>query len=339
MDVENQSDPNEKKLPDADFGGDVDEEEDISSLDRGDSLEPVEEKDEPSEGEINAEAEEEPAPAEDDSEHDDQADDSDDDSVPEEADGEPESEEEPAEEEAEATKPQDQRIPKKRFDEVNRRRKEAEAELEKLKNEQQAAENAAEGQFDFNAAEAEYAEFLLDGKLEDAAAKRNEIRAAEREVFMREQQAAQSSTINATRESLKVDQVVSEATSRYPEFDPDSESYDELMVDEVGTFFNAYRSKGFEQHEAMKFAIENVVKVYDLAGPEAEPEPKPKPKPRRNIKDKIEQQKKAPPNLNDAGVKSSDAGETGTNVSSLSEADFDKLPESTKKRLRGDLVA
>jgi hypothetical protein len=73
----------------------------------------------------------------------------------------------------EETKGEDQpRIPKVRLDKEIQRRKEAEARLAEKEAAEKAAEKGAAQEYDFDAAEKQYMDFLLDGKLEEAAAKR-----------------------------------------------------------------------------------------------------------------------------------------------------------------------
>jgi hypothetical protein len=79
------------------------------------------------------------------------------------------------------------------------------------------------------------------------------------------------------------------------------------------------------------------MKGADPQVPEEQPKAATK---RTRVKENIKDAKKQPPDLSDAGADSDKSGKKSedVDVTKLSTDEFDALPETTKKRLRGDFV-
>ena len=335
------------------FGGEKDDIDDFdpAGLDDGSDPEYVApDPDEDPEAKDDADKDPEPdAKADGDKEESDDADDSDDEG------GEEGGEEDAAEDadadessEAEADPDPEQKvkgIPKRRFDEVNERRKAAEEELARRDAEKAAGEQAAEEVYDFDEAETEYMDLLLDGKTQDALAKRKEIRAAEKSDFQKEtKEDVQSSQIQ--REvSQELDALSREAEKMFPVFDRDHDDFSPAITKKVMVYYHGYMEMGEENPgDAFVLALADVIDQYGLDGgddPEPDPDPDPEPKPDGKKKDtakKTEAAKQAHKPVAGEGAASDSHGAVVPNIEDMTDEELDALPEKTLARLRGDFV-
>lgn len=319
------------------FGDPGLDDEDLSALDRGDSLEPIEEEEEKPE-EQEAPAEEEEAPAEEP-----------------EGDEEPEEGPEGGEEGEEAEEPEDEPqtpprdgnwIPKTRFNEINERRKAAERRAAELEARAAQTDPSKLADFDFDGKEQEYMQFVLDGDHEKAASIRREIRSAEQKYF--EQMAVQQA--NQAREStvaqLEFDRAVAEVNAAYPVFDPDFEGYSADLVEETLELHSGLVGRGYTPAAALRKAVDYVVKANGLqadgAAPALEVAEKPAarkkgeaPKPtKKQVQNKLDMATKQPPRQ--AGRPA--AADDVIDIDDLSDEELDALPQSKRAELRGDIL-
>lgn len=235
-------------------------------------------------------------------------------------------------------------IPRPRFEEVNDRMKRAEAELARIAAEKDAASKAAEEAYDFNAAETAYMELVLDGKLADAAVKRAEIRAAERAEFTK---AARTEAANVNTQ-MTVQQRINTLTSQfeadYDVFDPESENYNEAVIDTAQALVVGYGQSGRYKDgaEAFKAAVLTALKAHGVAVKDDAAAPEPRTTPAaaapRTAERRVDAITRQPPNLAGVGTSNANAGDTAIDVSTLSDADLKRLPAATIARLRGDFV-
>ena len=326
------------------YGGDPDDldNEDVTSLDRGDSLEtedaPTDRGDEVEEAEAEEEAEEE---AVDDSDGDEEAEEEE---VEEEAVDDSDGDEE-EEEEAESpdTDKADRGIPRSRFNEVNERMKRAEALLAAQTSTEEAKEAAAAQKYDFDSNEKVYMDFMLDGKLDEAAAKRREIREAERAEFKAETKRETLGDVNTAQIQEAVDSLARQAEELYPVLDDSHPDYDAKVVDKVLTFMRGYESTGMTPDNALIAGLADAIYMYDLDGPGDEvteskvtqKAPK-KGKPITKIKEKLDIQQKQGKSPVGDGKGSADAGAVVPDISQMTDEEIDALPAKTLARLRGD---
>lgn len=331
------------------YGGDFDEDDDdVSALDRGDNLEeePTDRGDEVQEED---EDDEEPEAEADEAEDDGDAD-ADDDQA--DSDEDADSEEEDVSETAErddddgkqskSDERDDPRIPLARFNEVNERMKRAEQRLAELEKQEQAQEQAAEQKYDFDAAEAEYMELLLDGKLDEAGAKRREIRSAEQEIFKAEAKTETIQDFDQQQEMRDLNALSLQAEEMFPVFNEKSAEYDPVLANKVVTYMKGYLSEGQTVSDAFVSGLADVIQQYDLDGQrQQQAETKPKPKkgaPIKKTKDKIEAAKKQGQSPVGHGKGSSDAGVAAPSIEEMSDADLDRLSPDQLARMRGDYV-
>jgi len=331
--------PNDDQSPAVDIpfnvGSDGFEDDDADeNLEFGNDFDPEKE---PEAEEPEAEEKDEPT-----SDEDEKADDSDA-PAPEAEEEESEEAEEPAPE-----KEKPQHIPKSRFDAVNERRKQAEREAEELRRQVEelklpqrkvAEVTPPPPTFDFDAKEQEYMEAIVDGDFDLARKIRGEIRVAERAEFEALAVEKAERTTNATKQRSDFEAAVAEAESTYSVLKPGSDDFDSVLVDEVVDLANGWVASGkYAPGDAMRKAVKTVAKVYDLDGPA--PEEKPDTSLRKKEVSKAEVRKKTtaaastPPDLTKAGE--GVAAEVGLRIDDLSEEEFDALPESKLRELRGD---
>jgi hypothetical protein len=235
-------------------------------------------------------------------------------------------------------KPTDQRIPKQRFDEVNERRKLAEKKLADLEAQQQAAQQAEAGEagaFDFDAKEQAYMEAVVDGEFERAKGIRKEIRQAEKA----EVEALAAASATTAREQTKVDLAFQDTTealqAQYPVFDKASDQFDEALVDEALLLHEGFLAQDMDPIAAIKKAVDYVARANGLnaAAEEAAAAPTVKTPSKKQTQKKVEAKTKQPQNL-----PKGERVEQSVDMESMSEEEFDALPESKQRELRGDFV-
>jgi len=255
-------------------------------------------------------------------------------------DAEVEAEEEPVAKEKPAKKPM---VPKARLDEVLAKQKALQKQLDEINAANEKAEEAPES-YDFDAKEVEYQNMVLDGETEKAVALRREIRKAEREQLEYEMRQEMSQTVNQDRQMTALQQAASAMEDAYPVFDRNSDDFNEDMTNEVVELRDAFIMKGYEAVDALSKAVKYVVKDHDLdQAQESVPSLAGKAqktdelaKKRAQVSKKLKAADAQPPEL--PGESSSTHGEKALDLSTMTEEEFDALPEATLKRLRGDIL-
>lgn len=339
------------------YGGDLDDDEDeLQDLgDRGDNLESEEPVGKDRGDELQAEKEEEdeePEAEDDDADADDDAEDdqadSDEDDESEEEDVS-EDDDESEDDDGKQSKDDDRddpRIPLSRFNEVNERMKRAEQRLAELEKQEQAQEQAAKEQYDFDAAEEEYMELLLDGKTKEAGAKRREIRVAEQELFKTETKQETIQEADHQQEMRELNSLSLQAEEMYPIFNQESPQYDAVAANRVVTYMKGYMADGMPVTDAFVSGLSDVIVQYNLdgAGKEAAPEEKPKAptsrkgKPIKKVKEKVSAAKQQGQTPAGKGEGSADRGVAAPSIEDMSDEDLDRLSPEQMARLRGDYV-
>lgn len=276
-------------------------------------------------------------------------DDTADDGDQEEEDGDtPEEEEVAAEapEEVAPTKTKKPMVPKSRLDEVLSKQKALQKQLDDMKAAQVVAESAPE-EYDFATKEVEYQTLVLDGEAEKAAALRQEMRKAEREQMAFEMRQEMTQTVNQNQQATALQTAATDLEVNFPVFDQNSESYNAEYTQEVIDLRDAFITQGLGAVEALGKAANFVVKSYDLveSGDEASALSGSKApakradevaKKRAEVSRKLRAADAQPPEL--PGESSANHGEKALDVASMSEDEFNALPEATLKRLRGDII-
>lgn len=257
-------------------------------------------------------------------------------------------------------------IPKARFDELNRKSKDAIAALSKQVEEltknatvESRVEDTKKTETEIEKLDAEADALLEDGKTKEYAAKMREIRLLERTLAAATTKFESESAKAIAVEQIRLDFLVEKLESKFPAINPDADEYDQELVDEVMDLRTAFEKAGKSSSEALSKAVKYVfsdkVAKKDEEGKgkdkdEEEDEEKDDKKDKKDDKEKTRKKeavarnakdsKKIPAKTGDHGVDSDKKGggiET-KDVPSMSEEDFEALPESTKARLRGDML-
>ena len=249
------------------------------------------------------------------------------------------------------------KIPKSRFDEqVGKERAAREAaearaaELERQLRSQEAVKiktQEIEGiEATITELETKHAELLLDGNSKEAAAVMKEIRHAERQIARAEADALADRRISQTLEAQKFDTVVARLEADYPQFNPESEAYDSDLVELVLTKQQKLmQNEGLSPSQAMEKAAKGVAERFAKAPEPAKDDTKglaaakAEDRKQQQLSKNLDTIKKQPANMKESGIDSDKAGVTALpDVMSMSQDEFNALPESTKAKLRGDFV-
>jgi hypothetical protein len=249
--------------------------------------------------------------------------------------------EEPAPEE-----PRKHMVPKSRLDEVLAKQKALEKQLDELRAQKQEPGEAPEA-YDFDSKEVEYQNLVLDGEAQKAAALRKEIRTAERAQLEYEFSSKIGESVSQSQQATALQQAASELEDNFPVFDRNSDQYNEGYTQEVIDLRDAFIMKGENPVAALTKAAKFVLREYDLvdmteaaATPSLSGETAPRvdevAKKRAEVSRKLKAAESQPPEM--PGESSTARGEKALDIASMTEDEFNALPEATLRRLRGDIL-
>lgn len=248
--------------------------------------------------------------------------------------------EEPVAEEKPATKPM---VPKARLDEVLAKQKALQQQLDAINAAKEAEETAPET-YEFDEKELEYQTLVLDGETDKAVALRREIRAAEKTQIEHDMRKEMSETVQNDRQMTALQTAANAVAETYPTFNPNAPEFNETLTNEVVTLRNAFITNGENAVDALGKAVKFVVMENNLDAPadtEAPTKTVKKPvdevaKKRAQVNKKLKAAESQPPAL--PGESGANHGEKQYDLNAMTEEEFNALPESTMKRLRGDIV-
>lgn len=252
------------------------------------------------------------------------------------------------------------RIPKSRFDEAvgkereareaaERRAQELERKLAETSANKEAAAEIERIEGEVEALELKYQELLLDGNTGEAAKVMRQIRLAERQIATAEAESRAQATTAKAIEADRLEAAIARLESDYPEFNTQSEVYDEDLVGLVLTKQRSLIQGGMSPSTALtkagKDVAERFLKKQDdaqvtkdeakgLAAATKQDDRK-----KEAVAKAIETQNAQPASTKEVGMDSDKLGEKGLpDVTKLTADEFDALPDSTKARLMGSLV-
>lgn len=242
-----------------------------------------------------------------------------------EGEGEGEEEEEPA---------RGNMIPRHRYDSAAQRAKEAEAKLaayEAEVNKTKAKDPVDDYEAQLAELDLKQAKLLADGEYEAAAKIAQQTRAIDRKRMEEEFENRSTHSSNATIEQIRLDQAIDTITTTYSVLNPESEDYDQSAVDEVLSLQRAFVSSGKNPTQALHDAV-HYARIEGTPAPAAEKKRK------TDVGKNLDTQKRTPPDTGKAGADSDTSGmkDKIPDINSLSEEEFDALPEATLRRMRGD---
>jgi len=235
-------------------------------------------------------------------------------------------------------------VPKSRLDEVLQREKALKKRLEDMKKAQEPPADAPEA-YDFAAKEREYMNLVLDGKEAEAVQLRQEIRTAEKTQIEFEMGQKMQQTVSQNAQATALQAAANELEANFPVFDQNSAEYNADYTQEVIDLRDAFIVQGFDAVDALSKAANFVIKDHGLAeeAPQqstltqsAAPVQDEVAKKRAEVNKKLQAAKSQPPEL--PGESSAARGERALDISTMTEDEFNALPEATIKRLRGDLL-
>jgi len=259
--------------------------------------------------------------------------------------------EEGGEEAGDEDKKAEPMIPKSRYDSKaaeNRSLKEKLAQYERDKAakaaESQKQEQAQSLETEIDTLEDQYMEAISKDEMDRAKQLRKEIRAKEREMFKAELETESGKTTDRTREQIRLDMTIDSIEQNHPEFNPDSDSYDEELVTKVQELRMGFEATGkYSQTQALLKAMDYVMPKRDASKDvpsDKQVDNEAEERRKAGLKKATEAANRQPPKTEKVGEEADALGKDGDlNVDKLSYDDIAKLPESTLRRLRGDYAA
>lgn len=265
--------------------------------------------------------------------------------------------------EPERSKKETGQVPSWRLAQEAAKRRQLEKQLKEMQSAQNKDTSSTTGEaalpqveVDTSELERKYVDLVLDGKTQEASQVRAEInqkiqeatlQAAIAEATKQAREIAQSEFSQKTAET-KLDSVIDGLEEKYEFLRPNTEATDEALIGEIQSMYEGYVRTGFEPHEAMQKAADNAIKLYRpevLEPVPADPEPTSlrqttseaaAAQRRKEVERNVTAQKQQPPEL-PASEQTNDPY-SNLNADSMSEEEFDALPESVKRRARGDFL-
>lgn len=239
----------------------------------------------------------------------------------------------------------DIKIPKERFDEVNTRMKTAEEDVKNLRKQLETkVEKAIEPEpdpFDYATKEQEAMDALLEGDNKKYAAIQGEIRAADRKETLREAKKLAEQGDTDLRDTLTFEEAGLRIEDEYPQLVEGSETANDVAREEMLDLYVGYaRSGSYTKVQALQKAAAQAARLHDLK-PTSAPADEVKPDNVVDIK-KTDVAAKAkvandqPPAMEARAPGQSE--EAALDLNSMSDEEFDAMPESTKRRARGDFL-
>ncbi len=239
-------------------------------------------------------------------------------------------------------------IPKARFDAAQKKSKETidklNAELEATRQRYATPEGVTAESIEklIDDKESERTNLLADGELDKATAVAKEINRLNRQLAALEFAPKALERDSAVVGKNALDSLIEEFEAAFPTLNYKHASHNEEQVKFVADRMGRYEASGMSSAEALIDAVEDAVYRFGLVrgdepAPSAEKPAKPAaPSKPAQTQAKMDLAKKHPASLSAVGLDSDAAGLAKPNVKDMSQEDFAKLPESTKKRLRGD---
>jgi hypothetical protein len=282
----------------------------------------------------------------------------------------PEPEEKPAAEEppprdekGKFTKKDGDHIPKARFNEAvgkerdareqaERRAEELEARLRQQEQAQQQqvqrSEQIAALDTQLDTLEAQRDALLLDGDKEKAAALNKQIRELNRVVARMEANEESGLLINATLERERMTATIARFEAERPDLNPKSQEFNKPLVEAILMSQQSLVDNGMAPSAALVAAVRKMDELVAAAKGSVTPPASEEGLGKANVaedrtKAAVEKalatQKAQPANSQTTGMDSDKAGLSALpDVSKMSFEEFNALPESTRARLRGDML-
>lgn len=247
-----------------------------------------------------------------------------------------------------------QMIPKQRFDEVLQRLRDLEKTVGKeekapptLVEKVSALETEAKKLLD------EHTKALDKGDVAKAGELMLKLRETDREIARLEARATAAQERAIAVEQVRFDMLIEQLEDKYPQLKEGSDEFDEDLVTEINDMRAAWEARGYSSSDALKKAVKYVLrddapkaqvekdvdKAAEKADKEADKVDKAAERKAEAVKRNLKAAGKQPADLNNAPGVDSDKKGGGVDLKSIktmTEDEIAALPESTKRKLRGD---
>ena len=241
-------------------------------------------------------------------------------------------------------------IPKGRFDEAVGKERAARETAERKLAELQASLKQVDRNADTEKLEAEivglekqHSKLILDGDHEKAAELMTQIRLKERTISIQEATHLSAQAKNEAREEIRMDAAIESLETTYDVLNPNSENFDQDMVDFVlSTQASLINSERLSPSAALVKAAQKVMGKLGAkptattdkglgAGRVAQDRKE------AQVSKNIDTAKRQPASMKNSGLDSDKAGQMGeVDYTKLTSEERAALPEATRARLRGD---
>lgn len=170
------------------------------------------------------------------------------------------------------------------------------------------------------------------GNVEESAKLARQLDALKDDASKRQSQVIAQIEARNQLEQRLYDTVLAELEQAAPQTNPDSDDFDQELVNDLDAAIRGYEAQGLTPSEALKKAAKRLIgkDVFDPKSIRREKQPEPK---KTDVKKNAEAVKKTPPSAvkEERTERSQDI-----KVTQMSREDFNKLPEATQRRLLGD---
>lgn len=257
---------------------------------------------------------------------------------------EPDEEEEEDEEDEDADKNKAGTVPLHVLKRSQQKRRQAEERLraleDKLNQQSDDATDRQKAKFEKTVARMEelyeqVEEARAEGRTKDAAKLQRELDGIRSDMTRAEAAYHATKQALAQQNHVAYNALVSELEVIDPRFDENADEFDDDLVERTSELTEAYEAKGLSAPEALRKALRMILgeDPFRTGRRLQKEEPKKKAAPRKtDVAKNLETKKKTPPEDKQGSLEK----KSSVNPLKLSDEDFDKLPEATKRRIRGD---
>jgi hypothetical protein len=248
--------------------------------------------------------------------------------------------------EVKVEKDADKFIPKGVFD--NRLRGEREAreaaerraqELEARLGQLSRTEDVTKAEVEITNLEKRHGQLLLEGDHEQAASIMRDIRLKERQISIQQANHMSTQTKDAAREEMRVEMVIERLEATHDILNPNHASYDQSVVDDVlGWQQVLIQRERLPPSKALAMAVDKVMRTGKNEAP-SKAGLGAAAAGHDQVSKNLATDKAQPASLHNAGLDSDKAGINGkVDITKLTADEYAALPESTKAKLRGDVL-
>jgi hypothetical protein len=238
------------------------------------------------------------------------------------------------------------KVPKDRFDEVNDRMKTAEGEVASLKKQLETVieDKTPEPEpdpYDYAANDKAAMSAMLEGDEETYSRLQKEGREALREETLREAKKLAAQGDDNLKDTLTFEEAGAAIEADYPGFVKGKEGYNDDAYEEMMDLYVGFAKSGrYSRVQALQKAAASAARNHDLTAISAEVSDEAPDNvvdiKKTNVKDKAKVANKQPPVMEEKARGGSE--EPKLDIASMSEEEFEAMPESTKRRARGDFL-